>query len=198
MKKSPNGRRIFSRVHSSSSAQIRTKKTKRFQALTCDKKSQVRMSETIAVLFIFFVLILFGIVFYYKYQQVAFVEKQEELLAVRAMETTLKTLFLPELICSKGEAEAEDNCLDLLKLQSLNDTFKQHLDDYYFEIFSFSEVRVEEIYPGNRSWILYKKVKPGLTKEEATFFVVTLRDETAGEDQQAKYSFGYLRVVVYS
>jgi len=155
------------------------------------------MSETIAVLFIFFVLIFFGIIFYYKYQQVSFQEKQEELLGTRAIETTLKTLFLPELICSKGEAESEDNCVDMLKLRSLNETIKQYLDDYYFEIFSYARIYVQEVYPGNSTFILYDKQKPDATREEPTFFVVTLRDEIAGKGQEL-HKFGYLAVVVYS
>jgi len=69
------------------------------------RKGQARMTETIAVLFIFFVLVLFGIVFYFKFQQISFKEKQEEQLASKAMEITLTTLFLPELQCSRGGAE---------------------------------------------------------------------------------------------
>ena len=101
-----------------------------------NKKAQIRLNETIAVLFIFFVLILFGIIFYYQYQKIAIKEKQEELLASRAMETTLKTLFMPELVCTKGEAQAEDNCLDVIKLHAADETFRKHLGDYYFELFS--------------------------------------------------------------
>ena len=99
------------------------------------KKGQARMNETIAIVFIFFVLILFGIMFFYQYQKVAIKEKNEELLGNRAMDTTLKTLFLPELICTKGEAEPEDNCFDLMKLRYAEKTFTAHLTDYYYEIF---------------------------------------------------------------
>lgn len=161
------------------------------------KKGQIQMSETIAVLFIFFILILFGIIFYYKYQQVALVEKQEELLGARAIETTLKTLFLPELICSKGEAETEDNCFDMLKLRSINETFKRYLEDYYFDIFSYSRIYVQEVYPGDSTYLLYDKVKPDAVREEPTFFVVTLKDEVAGKGEE-RYKFGYVAVVVYS
>lgn len=155
------------------------------------------MSETIAVLFIFFVLVLFGIIFYYKYQQVSIVEKQNELLGARAIETTLKTLFLPELICSKGEAESEDNCFDMLKLRSINETFKRHLEDYYFDIFSYSKIYVQEVYPGNSTYVLYDKEKPGYTRVEPTFFVVTLRDEIAGRGEEL-HKYGYVAVEVYS
>jgi len=162
-----------------------------------DRSAQIRMTETIAVLFIFFVLVLFGIIFYYKYQQVSLVEKQEELLGARAIETTLKTLFLPELICSRGEAETEDNCFDMLKLRSINETFKRYLENYYFDIFSYSRIYVQEIYPGDSTYLLYDKVKPDAVREEPTFFVVTLRDEIAGKGGEL-HKFGYVAVVVYS
>jgi len=44
--------------------------------------------------------------------------------------------------------------------------------------------------------MLYDKVKPDATREEPTFFVVTLKDETSGEE--AQHHFGYVAVVVYS
>jgi len=161
------------------------------------RKGQLQMTETIAILFIFFVLLLFGVVFYFRYQKIAFQEKQEELLAARAMESTLKALFMPELICSRGEAEPEDNCFDVLKLNATQKTMQQYLDEYYFEIFSYATIEVQETYPENQTWILYDKPKPEFTRKEPTFFVVTLRDELAGINQP-EYGFGYVSVTVYS
>jgi len=161
------------------------------------RKGQLQMTETIAILFIFFILLLFGVIFYFRYQKIAFQEKQEELLAARAMESTLKALFMPELICSRGEAEPEDNCLDVLKLNATQETIQQYLDEYYFEIFSYATITVQETYPENKMWVLYDKPKPEFTRKEPTFFVVTLRDELAGTEQP-EYGFGYVSVTVYS
>ncbi len=173
-----------------------------------NKKAQIRLNETIAVLFIFFVLILFGIIFFYQYQKIAIKEKQEEMLATRAMETTLKTLFMPELICTKGEAQAEDSCLDVVKLNHADETFQKHLEDYYFELFSFAKITVQEIYPNpDHVYLLYDKEKTKVfengsidqawTKKEPTYFVVSLKNEInpAGQSQ---YGYGYLKVEVYS
>jgi hypothetical protein len=170
------------------------------------KKAQIRLTETIAVLFIFFVLILFGILFYYQYQKIAIKEKQEEILASRAMETTLKVLHLPELICSKGQAEPEDNCFDVLKLNSAGEVFMDKGDsfDYYFDLFSYSKITVYQFYPYNQTWTLYDKEKPpledgtpGWTRREPTYFVVNLRDETK-QEIDASYGFGYVKVEAYS
>lgn len=181
-------------------AQIKTKKTKRFQAFIRDKKSQIKMSETIAVLFIFFVLVIFGIVFYYKYSQIAYKEKQTELLGAKAVEISLKTLFLPELICSEGEAEPEDFCFDLIKLRQAAKTeekegvFSEFLTDYYFDLFPYTSITVEKLYPKpDEKWVLYEKIKPDWERKETAHFIIALRDELA----EGVYSFGVLTVEVY-
>lgn len=161
------------------------------------RKGQLQMTETIAILFIFFILLLFGVIFYFRYQKIVFQEKQEELLAARAMESTLKVLFMPELICSRGEAEPEDNCFDVLKLNATRKVMQQYLDEYYFEIFSYATIMVQETYPENKTWMLYDKPKLEFTRKEPTFFVVTLRDELAGINQP-EYGLGYVSVTVYS
>ena len=176
------------------------------------KKGQMQMMETIGVLFIFFILVVFGMIFYFKYQQIALQDKQEELTAARAMDTTLVALFLPELQCSRAEAESEDNCIDISKLQALNETMSSYSNDYYFNIFSYSRIYVEMVYPTNYSWTIYdrEKVKindagetvPDWEFKEPTFFVVTLRDELdvfgAATGHDSTYGFGYLVVEVYS
>lgn len=169
-----------------------------------NKAAQVRLTETIAVLFIFFILVLFGIIFFYKYQTIALKQQQEELLGARAIDTTLKVLFMPELSCTKGSAEPEDNCFDLIKLKHANNTFKEYLTKYYFNIFSYSRIYVQEVYPNQEEIILYDKEKPpredgsqGWERKEPTFFVITLKDEIKGASLP-HYGFGYLVVEVYS
>lgn len=157
------------------------------------KKGQIHLTETVAVLFIFFVLIIFGMIFYSKYQQVSFKEKSEEFVASRAMDTTLRILFLPELVCSRGEAEQEDNCIDLMKLRHANEIMQDHAQDYYFDMMSYATITVTELFPEEKTFVLYDQPKPNYTKKEPTYFVVSLRD-----DVRQKYGFGYVKVVVYS
>lgn len=166
-------------------------------------KAQIRMSETIAVMFIFFVLILFGIIFYYKYSQVAFKEEQEEQLGERAVKITLKAIFLPELVCSRGEAQLEDNCFDMLKLIQVREVFEQHFGEYYSDLFPYAKISVKKIYPPPTldeigEWILYEKIKPDWTKKEETRFLLALKDEITGlEAGEDAYSLGVLTVEVY-
>ncbi|MBR9683601.1 hypothetical protein GOV03_03605 [Candidatus Woesearchaeota archaeon] len=172
-----------------------------------NRKAQIRMSETIAVLFIFFILVVFSLIFYYKYSEVSFKEEQAELMGLRAMDTTLKTLFLPELICSQGKAEPIDNCFDLMKLRHAAEegVFNKYLSEYYFDLFPYTKITIEQLYPGEgESWVLYDKEKtkqlddglmvPDWKNKESTYFVVSLRDELNPDNE---YSFGVLTVEVY-
>ena len=186
------------------------------------KKAQMQMMETIGVIFIFFVLIMFGSIFYFKFQEISFQNKQEELLAQQAMDTTLITLFFPEVQCSQGDSEAEDNCIDMVKVRALNqmmDENPRYVTDYYFNIFGYANISVNMVYPINYSWNIYEFEKIGIyengteypawDRKEPTYFVVTLRDDLKGHGydpalatqflgSEIVYNFGYLKIEVYS
>lgn len=179
-------------------------------------KGQANLMETIGVLFIFFILVLFALIFYFKFQEVSFAEKQIERTALDAIDTTLVTLFLPELQCSNGRAEADDNCVDLVKLRNLQKVLDEspadYRNEYYFNLFGFSKISFQEVYPNNRSWTLYDREKTTTNEEgivvpdwrikEPTFFVVTFRDYIHGfaenTTEKVESSFGYVQVEVYS
>ena len=78
------------------------------------------------------------------------------------MDTTLKLLFLPELQCSRGEAEAIDNCIDLMKLRSLGESMEEYLTEYYFNLFSYANISVHMVHPGNKVWPIYDRQKTKL------------------------------------
>jgi len=160
------------------------------------KKAQIKMTETIAVIFIFFVLILFGIIFYYQYQKVSISERNEQFLVERAMRTTLKVLFMPELVCTDGD-RIEQNCFDLQKLEAAGSVINQNIKDYYFNLFSYSDITVYQFDASAPGGIIehkiYSRPKPEFTKKEPTYFILTLKDEITGYSD-----FGYLEVMVYS
>lgn len=156
------------------------------------KKAQIHMTETIAVLFVFFILVVFGLVFFYKYQQSSLEEKQDELLATKAMDTTLKSLFLPELACTRGEAELEENCLDVMKLNYVGTIFKEY-DSDYFSLFSYARITIQQVYPTPRTWIVYDHPQKEWKNKEQSLFSIALRD-----DRSNSYGFGYIQTEVYS
>ena len=166
------------------------------------KKAQMKMMETIAIIFIFFVLVLFGIIFFYQYSKVSINERNEQFFAERAMRTTLKVLFMPELICTDGAGNLEQNCIDMAKLRAAEKVIPDNIEDYYFNLFSYADITIHQsssngviIDPDldTNKHIIYSKPKPDYTKKEPSFFVITLKDEMSGH-----YDFGYLNVTVYS
>jgi len=162
------------------------------------RRAQVHLTETIAILFIFFILVGLGISFYGKYKSISFVEQQEEQLQARAIRTTLRAIFLPELLCSRGSAEPEENCMDVVKAREFSPQLQDQFDDYYFEMFSYANITLQQVYPSLEKIPLYVHVPETYEQRETTFFVMALRDETKGERGVPSYGFGYLRVEVFS
>ena len=163
-----------------------------------NKKAQLHMTETIAVIFISFILVVFGMIFYAQYQKVAFKEKQEEILSTRAVQTTLRALYLSELICSQGEAEPEDNCIDLIKAEAVQAIFQKYLSNYYFHLFGYGRLTLHEVYPQEKELVLYEKRRVENLANESTFMMVSLRDDRLSVGTEPSYAYGYLLVEVYS
>ncbi|MDP3733771.1 MAG: hypothetical protein Q8R37_00950, partial [Nanoarchaeota archaeon] len=104
------------------------------------------------------------------------------------------------LACTKEEADAEDNCFDMVKVRSIegsgDQTYFEENEDYYFDLFSYSTISLEQIYPPQAQQeeiTLYNKLDPAKQNREATSFIISLKDETNGYN-----GFGILKVVIYS
>ncbi len=168
------------------------------------KKGQIQMTETVAVLFIFFVLLIFGMIFYYKYVGFSLKEEQQAAVERRAAEVVTKTIFLPEIQCTTGNLQQNVYCLDVMKMNVLPTVMSEHLEDYYFSIFSFATVTVEELYPlseggKGRVWKIYDNPKKDFTtKKQSTFYVVLRDDVVRGPLGGIDHSFGQVLVEVYS
>lgn len=167
---------------------------------TINRKAQMQMTETIAVLFIFFILIAFGMIFYYTYQQSAMKEEQVKNVENRLEKVTSKVLNMPELMCTRGTAEPIGDCIDLIKLGQAKELFAAHFDDYYFNLFSYAKITITELYPGNSSRVVYNmKVNPNENKTlsyESARFVISLRNQTAVPGE-THFGMGVLEVGVY-
>lgn len=158
------------------------------------------MTETIGVLFIFFILVAFGLIFYYKYTDQAMKEEHRQAVADRAVKLALEVFTLPELACTRGDAELEDYCVDLAKVRHLNQTFNDHMADYYFKLFGYAKIKVAELYPPDgQNYTLYDKKRPAneTADYEASYFVIALKDEFTNSERTL-YRFGYVEVGVYS
>jgi len=163
------------------------------------KKAQIQMGETIAVLFIFFIMIAFGLIFYARIQTGSFEKQKEENAMLKAIEVTQRATFLPELVCSSDNVPIH-NCIDAQKLNAFhyiigtNDRYKIH----YYDLLSFSNITVTQIYPPPPLTSGHKKIylnEKNWTKKVNTKIPVTIYDSTQPLDSQ--FSFGVINVDVY-
>src|SRR3989344_9323910 len=109
------------------------------------KKAQVQMMETIIVLFVFFILIAFGFVFYSRYQRSSILEQEEQLTQQGAIEIAQRASSLPELQCSEDNV-VKENCIDKFKISALSSVASTNTI-FYYDLFGFSTIKIEKIYP---------------------------------------------------
>lgn len=150
------------------------------------------MGESVAILFIFFILLIFGFVFYMNVMRGSTKVEIEENIQLKAIGIAQKASFLPELQCSEENVRTED-CIDLLKLEAVSGLLKEN-NLYYYDIFEFSDVYVERIFPedAKKIWTLYNNTLTNYTSKLSTFIPVSLFNAT-----EKKYDFGILAVEVY-
>ena len=157
------------------------------------KKSQIQMGESVAILFIFFILMIFGFVFYMNILKGSAKVEIEENIQLKAIGIAQKASFLPELQCSDENVRKED-CIDLLRLDAASNLIQQnHI--YYFDIFEFSNIRVEKIWPPpTNTWQLYNNTPSNFSNRLSTFIPISLLNVT---NDIPEYYFGTLIVDVY-
>ncbi len=159
------------------------------------KKSQIQMGESVAILFVFFILLIFGFVFYMNVMRSSSRAEGEENLQLKAIGIAQRASFLPELQCSEENVRVE-NCIDLYKLEAVSGMIDQNRV-YYYDIFESSVIRVEKIFPdptGNWNLYIYKDPieESDYENKLSTFIPVSLYDP-----DDKSYGFGILVVEVY-
>ncbi len=149
------------------------------------------MGESVAILFIFFILVVFGFVFYMNVMKSSTKVEMEENIQLKAIGIAQKASFLPELQCSEENVRVED-CIDVLKLEAASSLLENN-NIYYYDVFEFSKIWVEEIFPGTQEWPLYDNTLPDYKNRLSTFIPISLFNPVS-----KKYDFGILTVEVYT
>lgn len=155
------------------------------------KKSQIQMLETIAVLAVFFILIIFGFIFYSKVIKSDIGNEKDENVQLNAIKIAQRASSLPELACSSGGV-AVDNCIDIGKLEAMFGIINEN-EAHYFDKFSFSKITVNEVYPDEKEWTIYDRPLEEYSYKSATNIPIALFDSIGG-----KNSFGVMSIVVFS
>lgn len=159
------------------------------------KKAQMEMAENIGILIIFFFLLIFGMVFYFKIQKVGFESRKEEFDALEAIKTAQKISFLPELKCSQDNIE-KDNCFSLYKMNAFVTFLESNpdiRDTYYYDILGSSKIYINQIFPkSDNSWIIYDRSLQNFTNKFSSPVPIFLYNSTTDEQY-----FGVMYIEVY-
>ena len=169
---------------------LKPMKTLHFQAFIRSHRSQIKMFETIAILMVFFILLLFGFMFYTRIIKGTQTEELETSFILNAIEISEKIEFMPEITCSQDNIP-EKGCVDILKLESADAVIDENRLDY-FDALGYSKIHITEIYPGSEEWILYDFPKTQDTGKVAIPFPVSIYDPRTDE-----YAFGALYIDIY-
>jgi len=152
------------------------------------KKAQIQIMETIAILLIFFVLVVIGFVFFMRtasYGHEQEITKNQELESIRVSQTVSS---LPELQCSSKNI-IEENCFDELKLDAFKDL--ENKEQMYYPFFYNSKIIVRDYSEESTSWILYDKTTEGSSYK--TIMPILIKNP-----QNRNYAFGILDVTYYT
>jgi 4-hydroxyphenylpyruvate dioxygenase-like putative hemolysin len=117
------------------------------------KKAQVQMIETIGVLIVFMILVVFGFIFYSQVQKSTFETKETEFSQLSAIEVAQKALFMPEIKCPLDV----EGCVDYLKMQAASNVMDEHRV-FYYDIFGYANITVQEVFPEKNSWTIYQNI----------------------------------------
>ena len=159
-----------------------------------NKNAQIQMLETISVLFIFFVLVLIGLVFYSSIIRSNIEIQKEESVQLKAIEVAQRSSSLPELQCSEDNI-ISDNCIDIIKLEAAIEVMREN-EIHYYDRLLFSRITVTRIYPenivGKSEWTLYDRSLEDFSNKILTNIPISLFDPV-----ENKNTFGVMTVELF-
>lgn len=150
-------------------------------------KAQVKMGTTIAVLFIFFVILVFGFIFYTKIESINIARDQQVAEAQRSIQVAGSIVNLPELQCTLGGVE-RGVCFDIYKIKAMETLVNSHWT-YYYDFFGFGNISINGIYPDDSLKFHIYENTGNRTSFTTTHIPITLYNASSRE-----YYFGILAV----
>ena len=137
------------------------------------------MGETIVVIFILMILIVFGLVIYYQFQSAGVSQAQKRYGGLKTIELTQVVTNMPELQCSFLKV-SDVSCIDEVKATSLAKLLtggNPKAFYYYRETLGTSKLEILRVYPtpasANEKILVYDNSK-GLKNADPTFIPISL------------------------
>ena len=110
------------------------------------KRGQLQIQETILTIFIFIVLIMFGMIFFYRVQTSSIANDFREFEREKQSVDFITLGDLPEFSCSK--MGIKENCIDVTKLIAFMSLVgNNQTKGYYFERFGYQNITIQQVYP---------------------------------------------------
>lgn len=157
------------------------------------KKAQVKMFETIAVLIVFFFLLVFGVSFYFVIQRTSYNRQVERNAQLVSIQLSQKISDVPELDCALAGIQI-DNCIDKTKLNIFNKTLATNEGKLnYFDVLGYSQIYVRTVYPEFKRYDLYELEPDSFTAAYRNHIPILLFDPI-----EKKYEFAVLEVTTYA
>ena len=157
-------------------------------------KAQVKMFESVAVLIVFFFLLVFGMSFFFVLQRASQERELDRIAQLKSIQIAQKTMFLAELDCVFIGVQIE-NCFDELKIKNfvnLINSSQQAIVDY-FNVFEFSTINIVKVFPGDNETItLYSRPREGRGFSVTQIPILLFNPITK------VYSYSYLEVISYA
>jgi len=150
----------------------------------------MRSLETIAVLIIFFIILVFGISFFFNFQKESFKQASREFNEKRAVSLASSLITLPELSCS--ELGSTQLCIDELKLKASAEIINKNRKDYS-DLLGNSKISIKKLFPDEKSFDLYDFSQITNPQKSIIRIPITLFDPIAN-----KRSYAYLEVTTYN
>ncbi|MBW2979608.1 hypothetical protein DRZ77_02825 [Candidatus Woesearchaeota archaeon] len=147
-------------------------------------KAQIKVTETTAILIIFFILLIFGLVFYSHFQKRSIKAFKDDILEKQTVINAIKVAFLPELACPN---EPIGSCIDVQKMNALNTILKNKQNLLYYG-FNKLTIKLENKINGKSTTLV--KYDGNFTKK-STFSIPVL-----AKTQTGKY-FAILSITQY-
>lgn len=168
------------------------------------KSGQIQMIETIGVLFVFFLLLGFGLIFYggYRQDQIKKLSSEKDELELITAAQIISTM--PELKCSE-ENSITENCYDLVAVEALSNLMNDvngfmspnnpYSRIYYVTTFKSANITIgiydERNNSMNKHNIYYNR-EPGKFNRRTNYVPITLKDSRTGE-----FYFGILYLTIF-
>ncbi len=157
-----------------------------------NKKAQMRILESVAVLVIFFILLVIASTIYFKIQNSRMDKERLVFENAETMRTLIKLQSLPELDCSFASAHTI-NCFDKYKLIAFSDLIKKDAaKEFYYPIFGEATISVNISFPVKENFLIYDSKPSKFRSMIKQMMPVLVYDAVSG-----KYLFSQSEVSKY-